>query len=200
MIDDTSLKYFPSQIHTQAPISIALELRNQVWFEDIAEINIDTYKAAWRSAGSEPEKWDPQTRETADHSIPYLVAVALRDGAVTPRSYLPERIEDQSLRPLMQKIHITENEDFTSRYPGAQECRIEVVSTDGRRLVEGAGFPKGHVQNPIDDSELEAKFSSLAGERLTGEQAGRALEVLWRLEEVGDVGEVVDLFTVEGSV
>ena len=199
MIDGTSLKYFPSQIHTQAPISIALELRKQVWVEDIAEINIDTYKAAWRSAGSEPEKWDPQTRETADHSIPYLVAVAFRDGAVTPGTYLPEKIGDSSLRPLMQKIHITENAEFTSRYPGSQECRIEVVSTDGRRLVEGAGFPKGHALNPINDSELEAKFASLAGERLTGEQTGRALEALWRLEDVEDAGEIVDLFTVEGS-
>ncbi|MCE2464479.1 MAG: MmgE/PrpD family protein [Dehalococcoidia bacterium] len=199
MIDDTSLKYFPSQIHTQAPISIALELRKQVGVEDIVEINVDTYKAAWRSAGSEPEKWDPQTRETADHSIPYLVAVALRDGAVTPSTYLPERIGDPSLRPLMQKIRVTENADFTARYPGSQECRIEAVSTDGRRLVKGAGFPKGHALNPIDDSELEAKFAGLAGERLTNGQTRRALEVLWKLEDVEDAGEIVDLFIVNGS-
>ena len=195
MIDDTSLKYFPSQIHTQAPISMALELRKQVDVENVAEINIDTYKAAWRSAGSEPEKWDPKTRETADHSIPYLVAVALRDGAVTPGTYLPERIGDPSLRPLMQRIHIAENPDFTQSYPGSQQCRMELVSTDGRRFVEGASYPKGHVLNPIDDSELEAKFSSLVDGRLTGEQARQALEVLWSLENVENAREVVDLFS-----
>ena len=200
MIEGTSLKYFPSQIHTQAPISIALKLREQVAVENIAAINIDAYKAAWRSAGSEPEKWDPKTRETADHSIPYLVAVALQDGVVTPASYTPERIEDQALRPLMQKIHIVENQEFTSRYPESQECRIEVVTADGRHLVEAASYPKGHRNNPISDEELEQKFRSLAGVELSEAQADKALKSLWRLEEMKDAAEVVDLFSTKARI
>ena len=193
MIDNTSLKYFPSQIHTQAPISIALELRKQTKVEDIVAVNIDAYKAACRSAGSEPEKWDPKTRETADHSIPYLVAVALQDGAVTPASYTPSRIADPTVRPLMQKIRIVENPEFSQRYPASQECKIEVVTTDGRHLVESASFPKGHPQNPISDEELEAKFRSLVGSQLTEGQVQQALAALWRLEDMKDAGEIIDL-------
>ena len=88
----TSFKFFPSQIHTQGPIGLALELRSQVPAEQIAAIRLRTYRAAVRSAATDPQKWDPQTRETADHSIPYLVATALQDGAVTPASFTNERI------------------------------------------------------------------------------------------------------------
>ena len=58
-INGTSLKYYPSQIHTQGPISLALKLREKVKIEEVETINLDIYEAAWRSAGTEVEKWDP---------------------------------------------------------------------------------------------------------------------------------------------
>jgi len=195
-IDDTSLKYFPSQIHTQAPISLALELRKKVNLEEIEAINLETYRAAWRSAGSEPEKWDPQTRETADHSLPYLISVAFRDGAVIPSSFAPDRIRDPGLRPLIHKISIKENPDFTRQYPQAQVSRMEVVTRSGQRIVEQASYPKGHRKNPLTDEELEDKFYSLAQAVLTPKQCQRALEVLWKLEDADDTGQVLDLFRV----
>ena len=100
----------------------------------------------------------------------------------------------------MQKIHIVENQDYTSRYPASQECRIEVLTADGRHLVEAASYPKGHRNNPISDEELEQKFRSLAGAELSEAQVGRALKALWSLEEMDDAGEVVDLFDVKSGV
>ena len=84
----TIFKFYPSQIHTQGPIGLALELRRQIDPSDIASIQIRSYRSATSSAGTEPEKWAPKTRETADHSIPYLVAYAFRHGAVTPNSFI----------------------------------------------------------------------------------------------------------------
>ena len=81
-ITQTIVKNYPSQIHTQAPIGLALELGKKVLLADIKSIHIDTYHTAASSASSEPEKWDPKTRETADHSIPFLVAAAFQEGAV----------------------------------------------------------------------------------------------------------------------
>ena len=195
-LNETSLKFFPSQIHTQAPISLALELRKKVKLEEIESINVETYQTAWRSAGSEPEKWDPQTRETADHSLPYLIAVAFMDGVVTPASFVADRVRDPGLRPLMQKITIKENPDFTRQYPEAQVSQIEVVTRAGQHIVERARYPKGHRKNPLTDEELEDKFCSLAQAVLTPERCRRALEVLWKLEEVDDIGTVLDLFRV----
>ena len=196
-INETSLKHYPSQIHTQVPISLALEIRKTVAFDQIDSITLKTYRSAWRSAGLEPEKWDPKTRETADHSIPYLVAVALVDGGVNPDSFAPERIADPALRPLMNKISVEESPEFTSRYPEAQVSEIQVVTRSGQRLKETATYPKGHRNNPLSDSELEEKFHNLSKVVLTPQQRNVALDVLWSLEDVDDIGTIFDLFRVQ---
>ena len=195
-LNATSLKFYPSQIHTQAPVSLALQLRGRVKLEDIEAINLETYRSAWRSAGNEPQKWDPRTRETADHSIPYMVSVAFREGWVGPDSFTPNRVLDPALRPMMNKVHVTENPDFTARYPQEQACRMEVVTRSGGRVHAEVSHPKGHRMNPLTDQELEEKFHGLAGTVLTGEQRSRALETLWKLEEIEEIGSLLELFQV----
>ena len=86
-ITRTIFKSYPSQIHTQNPIGLALQLREKLPLGEIDSIKIDTYRVAVSTASSEPEKWDPKTRETADHSIPWLVAQALLEGDVNPGSF-----------------------------------------------------------------------------------------------------------------
>src|SRR6266852_5866526 len=92
-ITGTSFKAYPSVIHTQGPIGLALELRQQLAPGEIESVRVTTYGEAVRRTGAEPEKWDPNTRETADHSIPYLVAAALQDGSVTPATFTPSRVK-----------------------------------------------------------------------------------------------------------
>ena len=193
MVTQTGLKYFPSQIHTQAPIWMALALRQAVALDEIQSVTLETYRQAWSSAGSDPAKWDPQTRETADHSLPYLIAVALKDGEVTPHSFADERIGDPNLRPLMGKIAIVEKEEFTRQYPTAMASRMEVVTRSGRRLIESASHPKGHPRNPLSDGEVEEKFYRLAGEALLADSRHRLLEYLWHLERLPNLGQLFDL-------
>src|SRR5690606_10796357 len=100
-VERTSLKFFPSEYHSQAPLWAALGLRQKVAIADIDAIHVHTYFAAWSEIGSEPQKWNPQTRETADHSMPYLLAVALLDGRVTPASFDAERMHDPAVKRLM---------------------------------------------------------------------------------------------------
>ena len=97
-ITATSFKAYPSVVHTQGPIGLALELRREVTPAQIQSVHVATYHDAVRRTASEGEKWDPKTRETADHSMPYLVAAALQDGAVTPATFAPARIQDPALR------------------------------------------------------------------------------------------------------
>lgn len=195
-VEASNLKFFPSEYHSQAPLWTALEIRKQIKPEDIEAINVHTYWLAYSEIGSEPEKWDPQTRETADHSLAYLLAVALQDGSVTPATFTLERIRDPSLRPLMHKITIRENPEFTRQYPEALRSDIEVVTTSGERRVEQVSYPKGHRHNPMNDSEVVDKFLGLCQEVLTPQQCQAALGTLWRLEKVQDIGEVIDLFQV----
>jgi len=188
----TSFKFFPSQIHTQGPIGLALELRSQVPAAEITAIRIRTYRAAVRSAATDPQKWDPQTRETADHSIPYLVATALQDGAVTSASFTNERIHSPALRQLMSKMTIEEDPEFTERFPDELTCWMEITNTSGQRCNAETAFPKGHRQNPLKDEELEAKFRHLAADTLSEPQCRAALSQLWSLEQAPNLRALFD--------
>jgi 2-methylcitrate dehydratase len=195
-ITATSFKFFPSQIHTQGPIGLALELRSQVALSEIASLRLTTYGTAVRSAATEAQKWDPQTRETADHSIPYLVAVAFHDGAVTPASFTLDRIRDPALRPLIASMKIEEDADFTRRFPLESNCRMEVTTTSGQRLVAETVYPKGHQRNPLQDAEVEAKFRQLSQGVLREAQCRAALAQLWSLEQAPNLQQLFDCLVV----
>ena len=191
-ITATSFKFFPAQIHTQAPIGLALELREQVPTKDITAIRIRSYRSAVRSAATDPQKWDPQTRETADHSIPFLVATAFQDGAVTPSSFTTERIRSPVLRQLMSKLTIEEDAEFTKGFPDEMHCQMEVTDTSHRRYTAETAFPKGHRQNPLSDAELESKLRHLAAGMLPESQCLATLDRLWSLEHAPSLRPLFD--------
>ena len=195
-ISDTTFKSFPSQIHTQGPIGLALELRSQVTPADIESIHIQAYKSATSTPSSEPEKWNPKTRETADHSIPYLVAVALQYGAVTSASFTDQRIQDPALRTLIGKMAIHEDEEFTRRYPGEYNCRIEITSCTGKGFAAQTSYPKGHRLNPLNDAEVESKFRSLASSEIGEPQCDRMLEIVWSLDSSSNLNQMFDSLVV----
>jgi 2-methylcitrate dehydratase len=196
-IERTNLKFFPSEYHSQAPLWIALALRNKVRVEEIEAIHVQTYYTAYSEIGSEPEKWDPQTRETADHSLPYLLALALTDGHITADSFSPKRMRDPELRQLMRRISIAENLEFTRQYPSKMVSKIEVQTRGGQRLVETASYPKGHAMNPMSDAEVESKFASLSENLLTSGQRESILRALWDIDQIADIGKVIGLVRVE---
>ncbi len=187
LINDTTFKFYPSQIHTQAPIGVAVDLYNRVNARDIDSITIESYRTGVSSPDTEPEKWAPQTRETADHSIPFLVAMALQDGAVTPGSFTPQRISDPSLRTLMSKMTMTEGPGFTEKYPQQYNCRIVVTTSAGEKFEASTSYPKGHKNNPLSDQEVNRKFTDLASAVLSEQQCAEVLNLLWRIEEASDL-------------
>ena len=191
-ITQTIVKSYPSQIHTQAPIGLALELRNEVALADIKSIHIDTYKSAASSASDEPEKWDPKTRETADHSIPFLVAAALQEGAVVPGTFTPRGIADATKRDTMAKMTLSEDPEFTAKYPSEYNCRITITSQSGEVHTAHTSFSKGHKNNPLDDQELEAKFRSFATGVLSERQCDQILETIWNVDEASDMDDLFD--------
>jgi 2-methylcitrate dehydratase len=181
-ITGTSFKSYPSVLHTQGPIGLALELRQQVGIAEIESVHVATYGEAVRRTATEAEKWNPETRETADHSIPYLVAAAFQDGEVTPETFAPSRIQDSALRPLIKKLTVVEEPEFTRRYPAESCTRIEVTTTNGRRVAAETSYPKGHYRNPLTDGEVERKFRGLATGALGAEACDRVLAEVWDLE------------------
>src|SRR5437867_7289642 len=181
-ITGTSFKAYPSVIHTQGPISLVLELRQQVATAEIDSVHVATYGEAVRRTATEAEKWNAETRETADHSIPYLVAAAFQDGDVTPATLAPSQIQDPALSQLIKKLTVVEEPEFTRRYPADACTRVEVTTTDGRQVVAETSHPKGHRRNPLTDSEVELKFRGLS-EALGAKGCDRVLAEVWNLEK-----------------
>ena len=196
-ITRTIFKAYPSQIHTQAPIGLALQLREEAPVEDIQSIHIETYKVAASTASSEPEKWDPKTRETADHSIPWLVSSALLDGPVGPGSFTDDRITNPRLREIMSRMTLVEEPAFTASYPSEYNCRITITGRDGQARSKHTSWPKGHQSNPMSDSEVEEKFHSFAGAALTADQCDEALNMVWDLDRLPNLGPLFDTLTIK---
>ena len=194
-IMNTLFKSFPSQIHTQGPISLALELRSQVAPSEIAAIRLRTYQAAVRSA-ADAEKWAPQTRETADHSIPYLVATAFQTGAVTPASFTKERLQDPAVRELIAKMTVDEDPAFTKRFPKDYPCLLEVTTKAGQRLLAETSHPPGHRLNPLSDNQVMEKFSRFGGALLTKERCQAVIDLLWSLEKLPNLTPLFDQLLV----
>ena len=190
-IERTNLKFFPSEYHSQAPLWIALELRNKLRVQDIETIDVETYYTAYSEIGSEPEKWDPKTRETADHSVPYLLALGLIDGAISAESFSDARIRDPAVRALMQRIRVSENKAFTAEYPSKLVTRIEVTMRGGERHAETAAYPKGHARNPMSDADVEAKFAGLVRDSLEPEASNALVKALWDIDLAKDVSTLL---------
>ena len=113
VLEQTSLKLHPSEYHSQAFLDLVPAILGRVSVDHIASIEIQTYWLCYSEIGSEPAKWQPDSRETADHSLPFLLATALRDGALTLDSFGDANIRDPQLRGLMQRIKIEHNPAFT---------------------------------------------------------------------------------------
>jgi 2-methylcitrate dehydratase len=188
---DTYIKYYPSEYHSQAGVEAALSLRDKVVVEDIEEINIETYDACVDIIAGDKEKWLPATRETADHSLPYCVAVALRDGTVGLKQFEDERIKDPDLQKIMAKIKVNRNSEHNKQYPEAFPCLIEIKTKSGEAFTETVTYPKGHPKNPMTDSELEEKFRTLNSGFISDENVNEYINNIWNLDNLKDVSEIV---------
>jgi 2-methylcitrate dehydratase len=191
MIMETSIKFWPAEYHSQSAIHAALALRKEIG--DVAEIEsviVRSHDAAVDIIGSEPEKWQPQSRETADHSLPYMVAAALADGEITDRQFAPERYTDSTLLALVQRVKIERDAELSARYPEAVANIVTVHLRDGRVLTQRMDYPLGHARNPLSDAQLEEKFHSLADPRLSSARADALLQQAWQLETLADVGAI----------
>jgi 2-methylcitrate dehydratase len=185
-------KYFLSEFHAQGPAFCALELRPQIKLDEIERIEIFTYHFAWFEIGSGAEKWAPTTRETADHSMPYVVAAVLIDGAYTDAVFSPERYRDAGTLDLMKKIVITEDAAFNQRYPGSLPCRMSITLKNGERKTAEIANPIGHHDRPMSDAQLIEKFRGLAGRKLAPARLDAILDRVWRIDDGGDLRSLFD--------
>lgn len=187
----TSLKYFPVDYNAQAAVWAARELRALVPFGEVEAITVTTYEHARNESAGGPERWDPRTKETADHSIPYVMACAWRDGTIGLAHFRPDCVLDPALRPFMARISVTTDPSF----PNWRESIVmetDVRAKDGRQAHSRIQDPKGLPVNPMMETDIEAKFRTMAEGVLPTAEAEALLAWLWRFDDAASMRELFE--------
>ncbi len=157
----TMIKNFPVEYHAMSAAEVALNLRNRIKGE-IKRIDVETFQVAYSIIIKDPEKLRPKTRETADHSMPYIVAYTLLHGAPNPESYNDDLIHDSRILGLIDRSTYKVTDRFNRMYPDYLPVKITVEAENGT-FTEEMDAPKGHFRKPYTWDDLKAK-----GERVMG--------------------------------
>jgi 2-methylcitrate dehydratase len=192
MILKTSIKYWPAEYHSQSAIEAALFLRKEIGDPaKIKSVRIESHDASVDIIGSEPEKWKPETRETADHSLPYITSIALIDGDVTDKQFQPERFADPKIWKFLENVTVQRNAELSSLYAKAVANIVHVTLQDGRELTKRVDYPLGNALNPVSDKQLEGKFNALVVPALGEARAKKIVDLGWKLDETKRVDDLL---------
>jgi 2-methylcitrate dehydratase len=193
-IKDCGMKAYPTEALTHTPITATLYLlrENKLRAEDVKEVRIETIARA-ADILSDPAKYDPRTKEAADHSLPYCIAAALADGKVTPEQFEDAKIMDPRLRAQLPKIKVKANAEFEKLFPKIQPCRVEIELLDGRVLDRRIDIPKGDPRDPMTEAELRIKFDALASPSFSDEKRERIRRSVFALENLDKAAELMKL-------
>ncbi len=182
----TSVKKYNAEFHSQSALEGILELRKaqNVDPAEIERISIDIFDVAYHiiGGGEEGNKQQIQTKEEADHSLPYMAAVALLDGTVSPAQYVPERIVRADVQNLLRRVSIQPDEAFSKRFPAEMPCHIQITLKDGRTLETEKNDFEGFFARPMSWKSVVAKFDRLAIPYTDTEQRAAIVETVAHLE------------------
>jgi len=198
IITQCGYKAFPTEALTHQPISAALQVcrEHNLAAEDIAEILVET---TTRGADilSDPSKFAPKTKETADHSLPYVIAVAVADGNVLPDSFSDSKLADPRIWGLLAKIKVIADPEIDGLFPKIKRARVSITTLVGSTYTAQVDHAKGSPQNPISDSELIAKFRANA-EGVVGEQRqDEIIAATWAFDKIDHLGDYMRLLVSE---
>jgi 2-methylcitrate dehydratase len=194
MITQCSYKAFPTEALTHQPISAALQVcqEQDLAAEDISQILVET-TARGADILSDPSKYKPTTKETADHSLPYVIAAAVADGNVLPDSFSDEKLKDPRIWDLLGKIKVVADPEIDAMFPGVKRARVSITTNSGETHTAQVDHAKGSPQNPMNDDEIVSKFQANAGDILSKEQQDQVIDHTWRFDELEDIGEYMSL-------
>ena len=193
-IERCGMKAFPTEALTHAPISAVLDIviANDLAPEVVEKVHIRSLARA-ADILADPSKYDPRSKETADHSLPYVIAAAVADRQVTPAQFEQDKIMDPRIREQLNKVEVVADPEIEKLFPKLQRVIVTIHTTDGREFTKQLDYPKGDPRNPLTDQEVEEKFDALAAPVLSDEARKRLKDAVWSLEKVGSVSELMDL-------
>jgi len=187
-----NLKFWPVSYQMQAAAWAGIELGKQVKAENLVSIAVEGNAFAKFESGGEPEKWDPKTKGTADHSLPYILGWCLKHGRIDASAFVPEAYLDPAMRPLLNLITVEVGEEMEQVFPAQVHMRATATDKTGRKYVADIRNPIGHKMNPMTMKDIKEKFSRLVAPRLRDDKVTRALRVWENIEGEGSTCAAFD--------
>jgi 2-methylcitrate dehydratase len=191
-----SMKAFPTEALTHSPMSAVIKIMksHQIDKKDIGQVTIRTVARA-ADILSDPSKYDPRTRETADHSLPYCIAATIVDGTVTPESFREEKIMNPELRSYLNKIKVFAEPAYEKTFPELKKAGVEIKTLGGDSFNIEVDYPLGDYREPMDDDTLFAKFDSMVTPQTGKDKRDKIVETILNLEKLDDISEFTNLLT-----
>jgi 2-methylcitrate dehydratase len=197
-ITQCGMKAFPTEALTHTPISAVLDIvkSNDLRPEQVEKVQIRSLARA-ADILSDPSKYDPRTKETADHSLPYVIAAAIADRQVTPVQFEMKKIMDPVIRAQLKKVEVVADPEIEKVFPALQRVIVNLTATDGRTFRKQLDYPKGDPRNPLSDADVEEKFAALAQGVLSSGAQKKLKDAIWNLEKVGSVSNLMALMKAD---
>ncbi|MCP5048256.1 MAG: MmgE/PrpD family protein, partial [bacterium] len=155
-INRCGMKAYPTEALTHTPISAVLDIVKEQDLKPDQIENVRIHSLA-RAADilSDPTKYDPRNKETADHSLPYVIAAAIADRQVTPVQFTDAKIMDPTIRAQLNKVEVVADPEIEKVFPKLQRVKVIIRTTEGTEYEKQIDFPKGDPRNPLTDQEVE---------------------------------------------
>src|SRR5690348_876395 len=199
-ITQCGMKAFPTEALTHTPISAVLDLvkANDLKPDQVQKVQIRSLARA-ADILSDPSKYDPRSKETADHSLPYVIAAAIVDRQVTPVQFTRRKIMDPAIRAQLKKVEVVADPEIEKVFPALQRVIVNLTTTDGRTFTKQLDYPKGDPRNPLTDQEVEEKFAALAEGVLSPKTQKKLKDAIWNLEKAGSVSKLMALMKADAK-
>lgn len=191
---DCGMKSFPIEALSHAPLTAMMKCvkENNIKPNDVTEIKVEVIARAADILG-DPHKYRPDSKETADHSLPYCMAAGLIDGMVTPLQFKEERVMDKSLIPVMDKVKVVANQEFEALFPKFQPSQVTITTTSGKSYTKRVDVPKGDPRDPMTEEEIGVKFHALGDSVIGRQKCDTLAKAILSMENLASVRTLLPL-------
>src|SRR5450755_2736639 len=198
---DCGMKSFPIEALSHSPLTAMMKTvkEHNIKADDVKEIKVEVIARAADILG-DPHKYRPDSKETADHSLPYCMAAGLVDGMVTPLQFKEERVLDKALITIMDKVKVVANQEFEALFPKFQPSRVTITTHDGESHSTRVDVPKGDPRDPMTEEEIAVKFTALGGDVIGKDQCKKLQSFIMSIETAKSLGGLFELTTAREAV
>ena len=187
-IMQSSVKHFAVGSVAQTALECILKIRSEISsIRDISRVELRTFAFGVNVMADSPSKWAPENRETADHSLPYCIAIMLMFGEINDEYFSERYLREETILSLMQRVDIVADEEATKLFPEQRKSKVLIQMDTGIEHYAELSYHKGHPSNPMSDAEVEMKFKEQAEIYLSVRESDEIIDQWWELDSQRDI-------------